>query len=291
MKPAIKSEVFFDGFTTSPRLAHPEGVAVHPDGSVWCGSEDGKIFRVSPDGASHTVVADLDGFTLGIAFDDDANLYVCHLDKSNVLRLGAKDFVAQPLFSDGEGPTVPNFAVIDHFRNRLLVSDSQRLPHSYPSIWQVGLDGSSAKPWLTEPIDFANGMALSRDARTLFVAASWEHAVYRVSIDDEGKAGQLEKFVEHIPGIPDGLAVTVDNQLVIGCYEPSVVLLVDQTGKVTELLRDDTAHLMCHPTNIAFRGSDLFTANLGRWHLTKIETTLNGPPSSLPTEMVDPHDI
>jgi gluconolactonase len=288
MAKVLTSAVFFDGFTTTPRLSHPEGIAVHSDGSVWCGSEDGKIFRVSPDGQSHAVVADLEGFTLGIAFDNAHNLYVCHLDKSNVFRLEAKDGVATPLFSEGEGPSVPNFPVVDPLRKRLLVSDSQRLPHNHPSIWEVGLDGSSAKPWLEVPIDFANGMALSRDAKTLFVAASWEHAVYRVSIDDEGNAGEIEKFIDNIPGIPDGLAVTVDDRLVIGCYEPSVVLLVDN-GHLTELLRDETAHLMCHPTNIAFRGSDLFTANLGRWHLTKIDTTLHGPASSLPADMVDPH--
>lgn len=287
MSTVVTSGVFFDGFNTSPRLSHPEGVAVHPDGSVWCGSEDGKIFRVNPDGQSHTVVADLEGFTLGIAFDNAHNLYVCHLDNSNVFRLNVSDGVAQPLFGDGHGPSVPNFPVVDHLRDRLLVSDSQRLPHTSPSIWRVGLDGSSPEPWLDTPLDFANGMALSRDGKTLFVAASWEHAVYRVSIDDDGNAGQVEKFVDDIPGIPDGLAVTVDDQLVIGCYEPSLVLLVDHNGHFTELLRDDTAHLMCHPTNIAFRGSELFTANLGRWHLTKIDTTLHGPRSSLPRDMVE----
>ncbi len=35
---------------------------------------------------------------------------------------------------------------------------------------------------------------------------------------------------------------------------------------------DTTAHLVCHPTNIAFSGSALYAANLGRWHITRIET-------------------
>ncbi len=31
------ASVFFDGLLTEPRLDHPEGLAVHKDGSVWCG--------------------------------------------------------------------------------------------------------------------------------------------------------------------------------------------------------------------------------------------------------------
>jgi hypothetical protein len=36
------------------------------------------------------------------------------------------------------------------------------------------------------------------------------------------------------------------------------------------LYYDEEAHMLCHPTNCAFRGNDLFTANLGRWHITRI---------------------
>ena len=44
------------------------------------------------------------------------------------------------------------------------------------------------------------------------------------------------------------------------------------------LIRDDDAILLAHPTNIAFRGSTAFCANLGRWHITAIE--LAGAPEA-----------
>ena len=40
------ARVFFDGIFTEPRVAHPEGVAVHADGSVWCGTEWGDLLRI-----------------------------------------------------------------------------------------------------------------------------------------------------------------------------------------------------------------------------------------------------
>jgi gluconolactonase len=45
---------------------------------------------------------------------------------------------------------------------------------------------------------------------------------------------------------------------------------------VSVFARDATAHMLCHPTNVAFRGSELIVANLGRWHLTVIETDTTG---------------
>ena len=54
--------VFIDGTLSDPQLDHPEGLAVHPDGSIWCGGERGQIFRVEPDGGGMTQVASTDGF-------------------------------------------------------------------------------------------------------------------------------------------------------------------------------------------------------------------------------------
>ena len=41
--PPERARVFFDGVFSTPRLQHPEGVAIGPDGWIWCGSENGEI--------------------------------------------------------------------------------------------------------------------------------------------------------------------------------------------------------------------------------------------------------
>ena len=47
---------------------HAEGVAITPDGWLWCGGEAGQVYRSRLDGAP-TVVAQLRGHPLGIAVD------------------------------------------------------------------------------------------------------------------------------------------------------------------------------------------------------------------------------
>src|SRR5918997_2873887 len=85
--PMDRARVFFDGVFSEPRLQHPEGVAVGPDGWIWCGSENGQILRISPDGGRIEEVASTDGFTLGLAFDGDRALYACDLKAAAVFRL------------------------------------------------------------------------------------------------------------------------------------------------------------------------------------------------------------
>ena len=62
--PQSRAAVLFDGPFTTPRLQHPEGVAVGPDGWIWAGSENGRILRIAPDGSTIEEVASTGGFTL-----------------------------------------------------------------------------------------------------------------------------------------------------------------------------------------------------------------------------------
>ena len=56
------------------------------------------------------------------------------------------------------------------------------------------------------------------------------------------------------------------------------MLRVAPDGVVECLIRDEEAHLLCHPTNLAFRDNVLFTANLGRRHITAIQTATQSLP-------------
>ena len=56
------------------------------------------------------------------------------------------------------------------------------------------------------------------------------------------------------------------------------MLRVVPDGTVERLIWDEEAHVLCHPTNLAFRDYVLFTTNLGRWHITAVETAVQGLP-------------
>jgi gluconolactonase len=276
---ASAARVFYDGLFTEPVLDHPEGLAVHRDGSVWCGGERGQIYRIEPDGSSIDQVAAIEGgFSQGMAFDREDNLYVCDLKHGAVVRLDAKSGCLDEFAdgADGHSINISNYPAFDT-GGRLYVSDSHAFKEPGPGIFRFDPDGAG-ELWYGEPINFANGLALSSDGGYLYVAETFGNAVFRVPIRGDGSAGAREE-VASLPGmLPDGLAFDTAGNLYIGCYEPSQVLRLTPDGTVECFIGDEEAHLFCHPTNLAFRDSTLFTTNLGRWHITAVDTAAEGLP-------------
>ncbi|TGV93959.1 gluconolaconase, partial [Mesorhizobium sp. M2D.F.Ca.ET.145.01.1.1] len=79
--------------------------------------------------------------------------------------------------------------------------------------------------------------------------------------------------VEGVHNVPDGLAFASDGALFISCYEPSRIYRWRPDRGLEVLIEDPAATTLAHPTNIAFKGDKLYTANLGRWHITEIDLT------------------
>ena len=273
----MSARVFVDGLAGPVRLDHPEGVAVAADGAVWCGGEAGQVYRVA-DGVIEQV-ASTHGFCLGMAFDHVGRLYVCDLRHAAVFRLdpgsGALERFADGV--DGHRFVTPNAIAVD-VRGDLLVTDSGRPREPRPGIARLRPDGTGAL-WWDEPLDFANGLALAADGRTLHVVESWGRRLLAFPVDAGGGAAGPPRVTVELPGtVPDGVAVDERGGLWVACYEPSQVLVVEPDGTLRVAASDPDAHLLCHPTNVAFRGTSVIAANLGRWHLTEIDAGRAGVP-------------
>lgn len=274
--PKDRLRVFFDGIWSEPRLSHPEGVAVGPDGWIWCGNQDGDICRIAPDGSRIERVASTGGFLLGLAFDGDRALYACDLKHAAVFRLELASGMLARL--DAPGLRIPNYPVVDRQRNRLLVSDSYDPAARGPGLWSFDLDGGTGRLWCDAVFAFANGLAMRPGEEAVYVCETFARRIARVEIKPDGRAGAVTAFVGDLPGYPDGLAFDEAGNLLISLYEPSRILRVDGMGVISVLAEDPTAHVLCHPTNIAFDGKTLFAANIGRWHIAAIDCDIGAPP-------------
>lgn len=276
--PLDRAAVFVDG------LDHPECVAVHPDGSVWAGGEAGQIYRIAPDGGHVEEVARTGGFTLGIAFSPDASwLAVCDLRQQCLWRLdlasGALSEFARGV--DGHRFVTPNFAVFAA-DGTLYVSDSGTAHQNDGRVLRFDADHSGrGEVWHEGPFDFANGMALAPDGRALVVVSSWLPGVERVEIRPDGSAGARSLIAQLPRTVPDGCAFDADGALYVSCYAPARIYRIAPGGEPEVFIEDWGAHTLCNPTNIAFGGpgfDQLFAANLGRWHLTRIDAGVRGAP-------------
>lgn len=269
-----KSTIFTDG------LDHPEGIAVHSDGTIWAGGEAGQIYRISADGKTVETVANTGGFILGIAFSPGSKwLAICDLGKKCVWKLDLQTYDLS-LFAEGAGGhrfNIPNYAVFDENGN-LYVSESGAFREVIGKILKFSPDGKG-QIWHPGGFNFANGMALNPDGKYLYVVVSFLPGVERIEILPDGSAGERSLVCTLPETVPDGLAFDVDGNLYVSCYAPNRIYKVTPGGEVTVFVNDWEAHTLSNPTNIAFGGPNLdqlFAANIGRWHLTKIDAGVKG---------------
>ncbi len=261
-------------------IDHPECVAVHPDGTVWCGGEAGQIYRIDPSGKGVEEVANTGGFVLGLAFSPDASwLAVCDVRRKAILRveLATMEIVTFAEAVAGWRINVPNFPAFAR-DGTLYVSESGDFGKTTGRIFRFDSVGNGAL-WAGGTINFANGLALDTSETYLYVVESFLPAISRYRIESDGSAGLREIFVEDVREVPDGLAFDCEGNLYCSCYAPSRIYKIDPQRRTSIFVEDPTCHSLSNCTNIAFGGTNfqtLFVANLGRWHISRIDMEVKG---------------
>lgn len=200
------------------------------EGSVFTGTEDGAIFRISHDGRKVDRVAHTGGRPLGIEFADDGRLLVCDA------RRGL-------LWVDPEAGHVD-----------VITSDVDGLPMKFCNNGAIGSDGSvwwsdsstrfGIERWkddfvrntrtgrllrrspdgtVTTVLDglaFANGVALSAAEDFVCVAETGARTVARYWISGPNK-GMRDRLCSDLPGYPDNIARGTDGLIWISIASPT----------------------------------------------------------------------
>lgn len=266
--------IFADG------LDHAECIAVHPDGAVWAGGEAGQIYCIAADGSRVEEVANTGGFILGIAFSPDARwLAICDNKKKCIWKLDLQTRQLQEFAGGNTGISFgnPNYPVFDR-QGQLYVSDSGTFRQVNGKIFRFNTNGKG-DVWHAGPFNFANGLALSTGEKYLYIACTWLPGVERVAINADGSAGEREVYATLPQTCPDGIAFDEEENLYVSCYAPNAIFRINNKQETTLLIDDWESHTLCNPTNIAFGGADfkqLFTSNLGRWHISCIPMQVPG---------------
>ena len=234
----------------------PEHIAIGDDGKIYTGVNGGSILRMEQDGTGVDVFAETDGRVLGIDFDAAGHLIVADAFRG-LLSVDPSGHVAV-LASEAEGKPI-GFAdaVIVASSGLIYFSDaSQRYPptdwnHHHETEHAANLDileqsstgriieydpESGSTRVIARGLSFANGVALSSDEQSLFVAETGRYRIWRISVDASQvdfrqPDPEAQLILDNLPGFPDNLMRGRDGRIWVGLTAPRIAVLDDTSAK------------------------------------------------------------
>jgi gluconolactonase len=247
---------------------HAEDLAFEEDGTVWCGGEEGQIYRGRLDGEPE-IVARTPGRTYGFALGPDEACYCADVTEPGIYRIEGDGSVERvSAGTEDRAAVLPNdLALLPS--GELLFSDSGNWGGNDGCIYGLAPDGTT-RIADTTCAAYPNGLAVSPDGSQLAVVESTLPGVSVLSLGPDGALSDRRVLVE-IPGtVPDGLLYDQERQLLISCWAPDAVFRLEPGGGLTVVLHDPLRVVLNQPTNIAFvpGTNQLVAANIGDRYLS-----------------------
>jgi gluconolactonase len=263
-----------------------EGPVRDADGSLlFANNQTGQVLRVAPDGA---ISVWFEGpFGANALTRNGKGEVIATLQRTNAIAVLQPGVAPRVLVDKFEGKAFnrPNDVVADA-RGNIYFTDSVPVgftgtPEIPSSLYQITADGKLVL--VTSDIPRPNGVALSPDERTLYVANTAGDAVLAFALDARGTAGARRDFAKltlppaRADAAPstasgaDGLAVDKDGRLFVATTV-GVQVFSPQGAPL------GTIALPRQPQNLAFAGANrsaLFV--VGRGSVYRIDTLTQGP--------------
>ncbi|MEA2742630.1 MAG: gluconolactonase [Acetobacteraceae bacterium] len=234
-----------------------EGPLWHPDGFFYfVDLPSNLLYRMVPGQAAEKVRDTLGGN--GTTFDLQGRLLNCEGEGRRVTR-GETDGTVTTLIDRFEGKRLnrPN-DVICHSNGSILFTDPEiRVPLAdreigHAAVYRIAPDGGVSE---VAKFEYPNGLALSPDERTLFVANTrWTQYIHALELDPWGNVSRRRVFADMSAdgtnGVPDGMKV--DEAGRVFCTGTGGVWVFEPNGTRIGIIETPE---VC--ANIAFGGADL----------------------------------
>ena len=245
----------------SPGVERYGGGFAYVEGPVW--SKDGyllfsdmydaRIVKMTAPNQPE-IYRDFTNGANGNSMDVQGRLYSCERDGRRVVRM-EKDGKLTVIASEYQGKRLndPNDVVVRrdgqvYFTDPLPPDALYTPAMDYAGVYHVTPQGTIS---LVTRMRRPNGVTLTPDGKTLYVADTFEREIMAYDLDAEGKASHGRVFVANIDGGPDGLRVAANGNVYIACRG---IAIYTPSGTFVRMIEFPET-----PANCTFGDSDLQT--------------------------------
>jgi gluconolactonase len=213
----------------------------------------GRVLRVSSSGA-WDVVAEYDGWPNGLAIHRDGRIFIAD-HKRGVMVLDAASGRVEPVLEQVRREGFKGTNDLTFARNGdLYFTDQGQTGLQDPSGRVYCLRQNGTVDCLIDKVPSPNGLALSKDEKTLFLAVTRANQIWRLPLHPDGTTSKVGAFINMSGGNgPDGMALADDGSIAVAHVGLGAVWIFDRLGEpVSRLVSCEELST----TNVAFGGPD-----------------------------------
>jgi len=211
----------------------------------------GRILRVTPD-AQWSVAAEYDGWPNGLAIHKDGGIFIAD-HKRGIMALDPASGWVEPVLENVRREGFKGTNDLTFASNGdLYFTDQGQTGLQDPTGRVFRLRHNGDVDCLIDKVPSPNGLVLSRDEKTLFLAVTRANQIWRVPLHPDGTTSKVGAFITLSGGGgPDGMALADDGSLAVAHVGLGSVWIFDRLGEPRYRL------VSCEDlstTNIAFGG-------------------------------------
>lgn len=246
----------------------PEHVQIGPDGRLYTTVASGKVLRMAPDGTDLQAHVDTGGRVLGFDFDRagrliaaDALRGLLRVDAQGAVQVLSDRWGEDPIrYADAVAvtrqPGVPEQMFFTDASTRFgarewggtfEASVLDILEQSATGRVLVFHSSEARTERVAHGLSFANGIALSADEQTLFVAETGKYRIWAIPASareldlSQGPVGGARVVFDNLPGYPDNLMRGEGGRIWVGLVKPRNPVIDNMAAR--PLLREITLRL------------------------------------------------
>jgi gluconolactonase len=238
--------------TIAKGFGYVDSVALSSNGALYfTDSPAGRVYEWTQVNGTGLLAKDLKA-PAGLAFDERGRLLVCESGARRIIRIGANsviDVVASAF--EGTPLNSPNDVVhrkdgLVFFTDPAFASADEKKSLPFYGVFRLGAKGDvvALAKWPKRP----NGIDVSPNGRTLYVAGSDERVVRAYDLDARGTATNERVLISGIDGVPNGLRVDEKGRLYVAAKQ---LLVYSTEGRLV-----DRIEVPERPASLVFGDAD-----------------------------------